>query len=475
MGLQQIARCIASHEVSPVELTKYMLERIDRVDTTLKSYATVMAEQAMAAAQEAEREIQTGRYRGPLHGVPVAVKDVCCTAGVRTMAGTQVRRDFVPDVDATVVSRLYKAGAVLLGKHNQSEGPLVGCHPDFDVPRNPWDRGRWPGVSSSGSGVATAAGLCFAAIATDTGGSIRWPSAANGVVGLKPTYGRVSRLGVLPLSDSLDHVGPIARRVVDVAIVYDAVAGYDPKDPTSLPDPVVSALVAAGQGIAGVRLGIDREYALAGVDRGVALAIESALEVLAELGAHIVEVQMPNLAGTADAWAMVCAAEAVVAHAATYPSRASDYGPYFRESLQFAASVTPELLAAARKAQAEFSARFTAVLESVDALVCPGDAAPAWPITREIQVGPVAPYQVAWAAASPRASDFTFPMDLAGTPAICLPCGFSPEGLPYSIQFAGRRLSEPMLCRIAAAYEAATSWHSRHPDLDALSSSASAY
>jgi amidase len=234
LTLVDIGRRIASREVSPVALTERMLDRIRRIDPGLKSYATVMNEGAREAARAAEREIAAGKYRGPLHGVPIAVKDLCYTKGIRTMGGTAVRKDFVPDVDATVVSKLRDAGAVLLGKLNLSEGATAGYNPAFDVPLNPWNLDRWPGMSSSGSGVATAAGLCYAAIGTDTGGSIRNPSSANGVVGLKPTYGRVSRYGVLAMAESLDHVGPMARSVADVAIMFDAIAGRDPKDPTSL-------------------------------------------------------------------------------------------------------------------------------------------------------------------------------------------------------------------------------------------------
>ena len=293
MGLQEIGRLIASREVSPVDLTQRMLDRITTVDATLKSYATLMADQAMAAARTAEQEIQSGKYRGPLHGVPVAVKDLCYTKGVRTMGGTPVFRDFVPEVDATVVSRLRNAGAVVLGKLNLTEGAFGGYHPDFDIPLNPWDRSRWPGVSSSGSGVATAAGLCFGAIGTDTGGFIRFPSSANGIVGLKPTYGRVSRFGVIALAESLDHVGPMARRVADVALMFDAVAGHDPKDPTSLVVLAPNTVDEIGQGVQGLRIGIDRAYALAGIDSGQVGSIEDALKVLGGLGAQIVEVHMP--------------------------------------------------------------------------------------------------------------------------------------------------------------------------------------
>ena len=251
----------------------------------------------MAAARAAEEEIRAGRYRGPLHGVPVAVKDLCYTKGVHTMGGTTVREDFVPDVDATVVSRLRDAGAVLLGKLNLSEGAGAGYNPARDVPLNPWNPDRWPGMSSSGSGVATAAGLCYAAIGTDTGGSIRFPASANGVVGLKPTYGRVSRFGVMVMADSLDHVGPMARSVADVAIMFDAIAGRDPQDPTSLDVPASQAVTALTGDITGLRIGVDRDYALKGSDSGQAAAISTTLDVLNGLGATIADVRMPDLSG----------------------------------------------------------------------------------------------------------------------------------------------------------------------------------
>lgn len=466
VSLQEIGRRIASREVSPFELAQGMLDRIAKVDARLKSYATVMKEQALAAARSAEREIHTGRYRGPLHGVPIAVKDLCYTKGIRTMGGTPLLQSFVPDFDATVVSKLQDAGAVVLGKLNLTEGAMAGYHPDFDVPLNPWAANRWPGMSSSGSGVATAAGLCFGAIGTDTGGSIRFPSSACGVVGLKPTYGRVSRFGVLALAESLDHVGPMARRVSDVAILFDAIAGSDPKDTTSLPQPSPSAFSDIARGIDGLCIGIDREYALDGVDRGEAMSIEEALEVLTSLGARIVDVRMPDLTGMADAWFVLCSSEAVAAHASNYPLRASEYGPYFREVLQIGAGWTAHQLAEARQRRSVIAAEFTALLDSVDALACPAGGAPAWPISKEIQVGPMSAYHAAWDAASPKSTVFTMPMNLAGTPAICLPSGFSGDGLPYSIQFAGRRLSEPVLCRIARAYEQVTRWHVRHPNVD---------
>jgi amidase len=445
-------------------LTRLILERITKVDPRLKSYATVMSNQAVADANAAQHEIQSGRYRGPLHGMPIAVKDLCYTKGVRTMGGTEVLRDFVPTFDGTVVSKLRAAGAVILGKLNLSEGAAAGYNPAFDVPLNPWRADRWPGMSSSGSGVATAAGLCFGAIGTDTGGSIRMPSSANGVVGLKPTYGRVSRYGVLPMAPSLDHVGPMTRRVADAAIMFDAIAGFDPQDATSLKEPP-NVLGQLDRGIKGVRIGIDPSYALTGIDGGQKAALEKALQVLTGLGARVVEVKVPDLSGMLDTWMTICSSEMLAAHAANYPSRAQEYGPYLREFLRMGSRVTPTALAAAKKQRAELTAQWITLLDSVDAMAGPAGGDPAWPITHELQVGPLAAYHAAWSAAAPRSAEFTMPMDLSGVPAICLPCGFAPEGVPYSIQFTGRRLTEGMLCQIAHAYEQATNWHDRHPNV----------
>ena len=284
-------------------------------------------------------------------------------------------------------------------------------------------------------------------------------------MGLKPTYGRVSRYGVLPMSASLDHVGPVARRVADAAIMFDAIAGFDPQDSTSLQQPPPDVLSQLDRGINGVRIGVDRRYALTGIDPGQKAALEKALEVLATLGARIVDVKMPDLTGVVDTWMTICSSEMFAAHAANYPSRAQKYGPYLREFLQMGSRVTPTTFAAAKKRQSELTAHFVALLDSVDAMAGPAGGDPAWPITHELQVGPMAAYHKAWSAAAPSSAEFTMPMDLAGVPAICLPCGFAPEGVPYSIQFTGRPLSEGMLCQIAHAYEQATNWHHRHPNV----------
>ncbi len=270
---------------------------------------------------------------------------------------------------------------------------------------------------------------------------------------------------MLALSASLDHVGPIGRNVADVAILFDAIAGPDPKDSTSLVDPPARALAAVGQGVDGLRIGIDRGYASTNVDPGQVASIDAALKVFEGLGARIVEVKMPDLAAMLNIWFAICAPEALAEHKANYPSRAAEYGPYFRDFLATGTAMTPAQVAGAQAGRAKFTADFSALLESVDVMACPAGGAPAWAVSRELMLSPMAELNGTWEKLSPRAAEFTMPMNLAGTPAICLPSGFSPDGLPYSIQFAGRRLSEGMLCRVAAAYERATKWHERHPDV----------
>jgi len=468
LSLTEVARLIEAKEVSPVELTQMMLDRIGTLDGRLHSYETVMGDDALAAARAAEHEIMAGKYRGPLHGMPVAAKDLCYTKGVPTRGGLKVLSDFVPGFAATVVSKLKAAGAVLLGKLSLTEGAMVGYHRDFDIPVNPWGEALWAGVSSSGSGVATAAGLCFASLGTDTGGSIRFPAMANGIVGLKPTYGRVSRHGVLPLAESLDHVGPMTRSVRDAAIVFEAIAGFDPDDATSLDVPVPDMLDELGRGMGGIRIGFDRAYALDGVDPGLASAIETAARELQRLGAELVEVRVPDVADVLAAWPVLCAAEAVDAHRENYPSRADDYGAYFREFLELGSAVSEAELANARQLGEEFSDRFRAALSSVDAVLSPAPGAP-FTVRPGLQYGSRTEWNEAFARTNrslgieKAATSFTYPHNFAGTPALALPCGVSDEGLPYTMQLAGSRLSEAMLCRIGHAYEQATQWHERHP------------
>lgn len=456
--ITEVAELISSKALSPVELTAAMLQRIEQLDIQLKSYATVMADHAMAAAQKAEREISAGKYRGPLHGVPIAVKDLCFTKGVRTMGGAKVLENHVPDFDSTVVQKLEAAGAVLLGKLNLTEGAMGGYHPEFDIPINPWNPNRWTGSSSSGSGVATAAGLCSGSIGSDTGGSIRFPSAACGIVGIKPTWGRVSRHGVLALAESMDHVGPMTRSVADTAIMLEVIAGFDLNDPTSLPDPVPNMLQEIDRGIKGVRIGFDENYATKDVDTELAESVCAGVNVLEGLGAEIVEVQLPDMDEYVLAWPTICSAEAVAAHAATYPSQRDDYGPWFQGWLDMGAAVTGAGYAEANKLRSACTGHLRRVFQDIDVLVCPSMSAPPHIVTPELLYGPKetrpAPFQ-----------RFTAPFDYNGAPTLSVPCDMNSEGLPLSIQFVGKHLTEPLLCQVGHAYENATSWHNLHPDV----------
>lgn len=460
-SLTEIAAMLKAGEISPIELTRMMLERIAGIDDDLRSYATVTSERALAAARQAEQEMLSGQYRGQLHGVPIAVKDLCFTKGIRTMGGMGVLRDFVPDYDATVISRLESAGAVLIGKLNLTEGALLGYHPEFDIPVNPWNADYWAGASSSGSGVATAAGLCFASLGTDTGGSIRYPSMANGIVGLKPTYGRVSRYGVLPLGETLDHVGPMTRRSADAAIVFETIAGHDVNDSTSLQDPVPNMLADLYAGIDGMRVGFDRPYAIDGTDSGLVDSIDRVLDTLESLGAKIVDVTMPNHPPEffLETWLPICRYEAYKAHAATFPLQADRYGHFLRSFLEAGATVTDEQYVSANRQRGEFNRQFEEVLESVHAIVTPAGGVTI-PIEAELLYGDGADFGAALGAMQ---RHFIIPADFAGTPTLTLPCGFSDAGVPYGVQIMGRRLSEPLLCRIGHTYEAATEWHERHP------------
>ena len=436
--ITEVAEQIRSRRISPIELTGFILERIAALDGELKSFATVMAEPAMAAAQSAEAEIAAGRYRGPLHGVPVAVKDLCFTAGTPTMGGTQVLRDFVPDFDGTVVRRLAEAGAIILGKLNLTEGAMAGYNPAFDIPVNPWASDRWAGASSSGSGVATAAGLCYGSLGSDTGGSIRFPAAACGTVGIKPTWGRVSRHGVLALAESLDHVGPMTRSAADAGIMLQALAGNDPADPTSLHAPVPDMLAGVGVGVEGIRIGVDERYIGNDVDAEVAEAAMAGARLLEGMGARLVAVQMPDILPFSRDWGVLCSAEAAAAH------REKGHG---YSALDYAV---------ANQGRLACNGRLAEVFANIDVLVCPSMTTPPGRVTPEELYGPMTEDEWTWGR-------FTIPYDFNGAPTISLPAGRNSEGLPLSIQFVGKRLAEPLLVQIGDAYETATGHDLRPP------------
>ena len=456
--IEELAPRIASGELSPVELTEAQLARIAAADARLKSYATVMADSALAEAQRAQDEIAAGGYRGPLHGIPVAVKDLCYTTGVPTMGGTRVLEDFVPDFDSTVVARFREAGAVLLGKLNLTEGAMAGYNRARLVPVNPWAEDRWTGVSSSGSGVATAAGLCYASLGSDTGGSIRSPSASCGIVGLKPTWGRVSRYGVLDLAQSLDHVGPMCRSTWDCAVTLEAIAGDDPNDPTTMPEPAPAMLERIEAGVGGMRIGYDRRYATEEVIPPIAEAVAASVETLAALGAEIVDVELPDFRSYMADWPTLCSVEALHAHLAHYPSRADEYGNWFRAWLDQGAAVSATDYADACIRREELRGLLARAFAGIDMLACPAQGTLPHRVSEDMMYDD-APGQFDWSRLQ-----YTAPWDMNRAPTLTLPNGWSDEGLPVALQLVGPLGSEQALCQAGYAYEQATDF-TRHPDL----------
>ena len=455
--LTDVAGLIKKKEVSPVELTQAMLDRISALDGKLYSYITVASDLALRQARAAEQEIIKGTYRGPLHGMPVAVKDLCYTKGIRTTCASKILAGWVPDYNATVVEKLYAAGAVLLGKLGMTEFAYGGYHPSVHPPVNPWNPERWPGASSSGSGVATAASLCFGSLGSDTGGSIRFPSAACGIVGVKPTYGKVSRYGVFPLGESLDHIGPMTRSVADAAVILRAIAGFDPKDPTTRRETVRDYLDTVYNGVRGIRIGVDETYCTTDVDPQVSKAVLATTKVLQDLGASIREVRVSGIDEATAAGYTIIATETAAAHDQFYPSRADDYGPTFRAFLEDGAKLRGLDYAKAHVARQVMCRMVDDLLQQVDLLLCP--SMPTVPV-------PLKDFSPQGILARERVEALlrhTIPFNLTGSPTISVPCGFSAEGLPLSLQLIGRHGEEGTVMQAGHAYEQATEWHNRRP------------
>ncbi|MBH67629.1 MAG: Asp-tRNA(Asn)/Glu-tRNA(Gln) amidotransferase GatCAB subunit A [Rhodospirillaceae bacterium] len=458
LSIYELSKLLETKVISPVEVTRHLLDRIDALDGELKSFATVMSEQALDEARQAEIEILSGNYRGLLHGVPVAVKDLCYTLGTRTMGGTAVLENFIPKFDATVVKAIRDAGGIMLGKLNLTEGAMAGYNPARQVPQNPWRKDHWPGASSSGSGVATAAGLAYATLGSDTGGSIRHPSAVCGTVGLKPTWGRVSRFGVLDLAQSLDHVGPLTRSAIDAGIMMQVISGADAKDPTALIDPVPNMLDGINDGVKGLRLGWDPEYSSRDLETDFAEAVVDGLQVMEKLGATVIEVSMPKkLREYMAAWPTLCSSEAADAHREYYPARSAEYGLWFQEWLRRGTQFSAADYARAQEARQACNGELSKTMSSIDLLLCPSTPRAAYPYTEKDAYGPIPENRDPWD------SRFTVPMDFAGVPTIAMPCGLNNNGLPLSMQFVGHHLSEPLLVQAGAAYQANTEWHTLRP------------
>jgi aspartyl-tRNA(Asn)/glutamyl-tRNA(Gln) amidotransferase subunit A len=458
LSVAEAASLIAAKRISPVELTRAYLARIERLNGTLHAYVRVLHDEALAAARAAEAEILAGRYRGPLHGIPIGLKDIYDTAGIPTEGGSKSCLGRVPAKDATTTRLLREAGAVLLGKLTTWEFAIGGTAFDTPFPpaRNPWNIDHDPAGSSSGSGAAVAAGLCAMAMGSDTGGSIRWPAAWCGLAGLKPTYGRVSRAGIMPLSFSLDHAGPLTWTVEDAAIVLQAIAGHDASDPASARCPVADYRAAlAGGNLRGLRLGVARamfERDCVGSEEMLS-AFDESIGVLRELGASIAEIELPPLALYNATAYLIARSEGFAIHEKALRERPQDYGALARDRLTIGAYVrASDMVQAMRRRQMLVEAT-TAAMGGVDAILLPTAPDPA------PRLGDLAPYF------GNQRPTYMRPFNLTGQPALSVCNGFDNAGLPLSLQIVGRCFDEAMVLRIGHAYERTTPWRGRRPQL----------
>ncbi len=466
--IEELAALLAKRKISPVELTELFLRRIERQNPSLNAFLTVTAEHAFAAARHAEKQLQSrGRSSRRAHslltGIPISLKDNIWTRGIRSTAGSKILRDFIPADDSTVAQKLNRAGAVLVGKTNLNEFAygITGSNVHYGQVRNPWALDRIPGGSSAGSAAAVAAGLCVASIGTDTGGSIRVPSAFCATVGLKPTFGRVSVYGTMPLAPSLDHLGPIARSVADAAILLGLIAGRDSLDPTASPRPVEDFHGALRKKpLRKFRLGRPREHYWERLDSEVRRAAEAAVKSMEKRGAVVSEISLPHLKSSLDAATEISLAEALHVHAAAgyFPARAGDYGEEVRQRIEAGGNVPAVRYLAGLDVRKQLLAEFAAAFHEVDAIVAPSLPVAAPVIDAEFVT--IDGEEVATRAAIVGHSR---PANFTGLPAISIPCGFTRAGLPIGLQFIGRAFDETTLLRIADSYEREHDWRTRHP------------
>ncbi len=460
LTVSEAAQLIAKKKLSPVELVQAHLERIGRVNSKINGYITVLDERALARARQAEAEIVAGRYKGPLHGIPYGLKDNYYTKGIRTTAASRLLWNWVPDTDATVHARLEAAGAILLGKHNTWEyGTGTGRVQEdlpFPVARNPWSTAHFTGGSSSGTGASTAAGLCMIGMGSDTGGSVRVPAAANGLFGLKPTYGRVSRAGILPNAFSLDAAGPLTRTVRDNALALQAIAGLDPADPTTVDRPVQSYTADLDKGLKGLRLGFIRRFHERDVtpDADVVIALEAAVATCRALGAEIVDIDIPY---SVQQFRLVTSTigqpESLAIHEADFRDRHAEMGAALREKFMASLTISGLDYVKATRWRREMTEATQHAMAGVDAVLC---AAAFYQV-------PTLDDQDAMIAFTIGSAMCCF--NVTGHPAASICTGFGPKGLPMSMQIVGQHFDEAMVLRVATAYEAATEWHRRHPDI----------
>ncbi|HWJ72448.1 MAG TPA: amidase [Kaistia sp.] len=458
MELTELAADLRTGAVTSLALTELMIARIERYDAGFHSFITFTPDRARDAAAKADAEIAAGQWRGPLHGIPMAVKDVFYTTDIKTGLGSSIYDDWQAPYESTATARLRAAGAVMLGKLTATEGVYAEHHPSITEPINPFGAAHWTGNSSSGSGVAVTSGFSYATLGTDTGGSIRLPSSCCGIVGIKPTWGRVSRHGVFALAESLDHVGPMARSARDAAALLGVIAGPDPADPTASQMPVPDYLAEIDKGVAGATIGIDRAFIAAKATAEVAASIEAVVAVMEGLGARFVDVRFPETRPILIGWAIQCAVEAAIAHRDTFPARRAEYGPRLTALLDRGHRYGAMELGDAQKDRREFNGAVAQMFEGIDLFIVPGlpVAGPSLAHMASLGEDPDAILAI---------GPFTAPFDVCGYPTITAPCGASEDGIPIGFQFVGKPFSEALLCRAAHAYQGVTSWHRRRPDL----------
>jgi aspartyl-tRNA(Asn)/glutamyl-tRNA(Gln) amidotransferase subunit A len=459
LSIEEAGRLLRKREISPVELVDAALERIERANPGLTAFLTIVADEARRQARAAERAIRHGNASGPLHGIPISLKDNFWTRGIRTTAGSNILANFVPDEDSDVASRLARAGAILLGKTNMHEFAygITNENPHYGPVRNPWARERISGGSSGGSAAAVATGMGFASMGTDTGGSIRIPASLCGIVGLKPTYGLVSMAGVVPLAETMDHAGPLGRTVTDVCIVLQAVAGKYPKGARAPDHRKLRKSIPRR-----FRLGWPKEYFFDRVDAEVRRAIDTAGKTLESLGARIEEVSLPHLADSVEPSTNIAMAEATRYHESQgyFPARAAEYGDDVRKRLEMGREVRAVDYLNAFAVKREIEKEFQAAYARVDAIIAPAlpIAAPRLGENEVMIEGEKETVRSALVR-------LNRPANLTGDPAIAIPCGFTHAGLPIGLQLIGAHWSEARLLAIALTYEDATEWHKQHPKL----------
>jgi aspartyl-tRNA(Asn)/glutamyl-tRNA(Gln) amidotransferase subunit A len=451
LGIADLGPLLAQRRLSPVELCRVLLDRCQRLEPRLHAFITLSPERILAEAEAAGRELAAGKIRGPLHGVPIAVKDLCWTKGERTTGGSKVFDDFVPDEDAAVVARLREAGAIVFGKTNTPEfayGPLNQYH--YGPSHNPWDPGRFTGGSSMGAAAVLAGGLAPGALGSDTGGSIRGPAFWSGVTGLKPTYGRVPLRGVVALATSLDHVGPMARSALDCALLLDVIAGAEPLDATTVETPVPDYVAELTTPVRGLRVGVPRGYFWDALPADIATAVTAALETLGRLGLVMQDVEIPEWPAAVEASKVLIRCEAAAEYRAVLKNRAAELLPEVRERLELGAATPAPDYVDALRAGARLRAALRERFRRLDLLVLPG---------RDQTAPRMDPSGKLLEPLSPR--NFMSPLNVAGVPALTFPCGLDQQGLPIGLQVVGPAWTEATLLRVAHAFQQASDWHTR--------------